>query len=355
MELDKFYHEHNFSGPHSATPSPSINNKASTSKSPWRPQPQSSYSSTSSRRHSQYNADPLSNLYPLAPASSAPHTYQTPQPPRYQTPASASTGSRVNTPNQNLTSPGPESPSPSPVLTPQHADSQATVPKQFQCPQCPLSFRRNHDLKRHVKIHLPVRPYTCELCNKAFNRKDALRRHVISKACKMGPSKQSSQQPQQFNSRAPISTYEQPLYSEPSSSSPAIQNAPYPSVTSPNQTSAFQTSQHLSEEFESLFMDPAFDHFPGVDTAGTSNLDPAVTASGPDWTMYESTMTDAPSASQDQGQWESEESGKATGGGEANASHQQYWGSPWIWMKTLNVSRRRQKRIFITKWYFHLD
>lgn len=60
------------------------------------------------------------------------------------------------------------------------------ITKQFQCSQCPLSFRRNHDLKRHVKIHLPVRPYTCEQCSKAFNRKDALRRHIISKACKMG-------------------------------------------------------------------------------------------------------------------------------------------------------------------------
>lgn len=335
MELDKFYHEHDFSGPHSANSSSSINNKAaSTSKSSWRPQPQSNNytSSTLSRRHSQYNADTPSNLYPLAPASSTPHTCHTPQPPRYQTPASASTGSRVQARNPNLvTSPDSESRSPSPALTPQHTDSPASVPKQFQCPQCPLSFRRNHDLKRHVKIHLPVRPYTCELCNKAFNRKDALRRHVISKACKMGPSKQSSQQPQQFNSRSLISSYEQPLYGEASSASSAIQHAPYPAATSANQTSAFQTSQHLSEGFESLFMDPAFSHFQGVDAAGTSNLDPTVAAPGPDWTMYESNMTEAPSVPEDQGQWESEGISKATGGvGEANASHQQYWGSPWI-------------------------
>lgn len=75
------------------------------------------------------------------------------------------------------------------LTTPSAASFTSTpigITKQFQCSQCPLSFRRNHDLKRHVKIHLPVRPYTCEQCSKAFNRKDALRRHIISKACKMG-------------------------------------------------------------------------------------------------------------------------------------------------------------------------
>ena len=71
------------------------------------------------------------------------------------------------------------------TTTPFGATTPSGISKQFQCSQCPLSFRRNHDLKRHVKIHLPVRPYTCEQCSKAFNRKDALRRHVISKACKM--------------------------------------------------------------------------------------------------------------------------------------------------------------------------
>lgn len=57
--------------------------------------------------------------------------------------------------------------------------------KHFHCSQCPLSFRRNHDLKRHLKIHLPVRPYSCTHCLKSFNRKDALRRHGMSNACKM--------------------------------------------------------------------------------------------------------------------------------------------------------------------------
>lgn len=71
-------------------------------------------------------------------------------------------------------------------------NSKLTDDKIFQCTQCFLAFRRNHDLKRHVKIHLPVRPYVCELCSKGFNRKDALRRHVTSNACKM--SKTSNNQ-----------------------------------------------------------------------------------------------------------------------------------------------------------------
>lgn len=40
---------------------------------------------------------------------------------------------------------------------------------------------RNHDLKRHQKIHLAVRPFSCTNCGKDFTRKDALRRHLTVK------------------------------------------------------------------------------------------------------------------------------------------------------------------------------
>ncbi|KAL7412871.1 hypothetical protein BDY24DRAFT_334366, partial [Mrakia frigida] len=51
----------------------------------------------------------------------------------------------------------------------------------FKCLDCPQSFSRNHDLKRHQKIHLAIKPYTCTNCTKAFTRKDALRRHLTVK------------------------------------------------------------------------------------------------------------------------------------------------------------------------------
>ncbi|CAG8494778.1 4674_t:CDS:2 [Ambispora gerdemannii] len=33
--------------------------------------------------------------------------------------------------------------------------------RPFKCDQCPQSFNRNHDLKRHKRIHLAVKPYPC--------------------------------------------------------------------------------------------------------------------------------------------------------------------------------------------------
>jgi len=51
--------------------------------------------------------------------------------------------------------------------------------RPFKCDQCPQSFNRNHDLKRHKKIHLAVKPFPCHHCDKSFSRKDAL---------KVGPS-----------------------------------------------------------------------------------------------------------------------------------------------------------------------
>jgi hypothetical protein len=65
---------------------------------------------------------------------------------------------------------------------------QPTSPKQtdkkFPCSMCPSSFSRNHDLKRHMRIHLGIRPYKCHYCPKAFTRMDALHRHTTVGGCK---------------------------------------------------------------------------------------------------------------------------------------------------------------------------
>lgn len=50
-----------------------------------------------------------------------------------------------------------------------------THDRPFKCDQCPQSFNRNHDLKRHKRIHLAVKPYPCNHCDKSFSRKDALK------------------------------------------------------------------------------------------------------------------------------------------------------------------------------------
>ena len=47
--------------------------------------------------------------------------------------------------------------------------------RPFKCDQCPQSFNRNHDLKRHKRIHLAVKPFPCTFCDKSFSRKDALK------------------------------------------------------------------------------------------------------------------------------------------------------------------------------------
>ncbi|EGY19757.1 specific RNA polymerase II transcription factor [Verticillium dahliae VdLs.17] len=55
--------------------------------------------------------------------------------------------------------------------------------RPFKCDQCPQSFNRNHDLKRHKRIHLAVKPFPCDHCDKSFSRKDALKRHRLVKGC----------------------------------------------------------------------------------------------------------------------------------------------------------------------------
>ncbi|KAF8813890.1 hypothetical protein BYT27DRAFT_7180665 [Phlegmacium glaucopus] len=48
--------------------------------------------------------------------------------------------------------------------------------RPFRCSACPASFARNHDLKRHLKLH-DKKAWRCEGCNKVFSRRDAIKRH----------------------------------------------------------------------------------------------------------------------------------------------------------------------------------
>ncbi|CAK7239571.1 MAG: hypothetical protein STHCBS139747_001002 [Sporothrix thermara] len=61
--------------------------------------------------------------------------------------------------------------------------SAVVLERPFKCDQCPQSFNRNHDLKRHKRIHLAVKPFPCNYCEKSFSRKDALKRHRLVKGC----------------------------------------------------------------------------------------------------------------------------------------------------------------------------
>ncbi|TGZ82466.1 hypothetical protein EX30DRAFT_347786 [Ascodesmis nigricans] len=63
--------------------------------------------------------------------------------------------------------------------------------RPFRCDQCSQSFSRNHDLKRHKKIHLAVKPHPCDNCDKSFSRKDALKRHRLVKGCAKAAERKS--------------------------------------------------------------------------------------------------------------------------------------------------------------------
>lgn len=48
--------------------------------------------------------------------------------------------------------------------------------RPYKCSQCPASFARSHDLKRHAKSHGQT-GFRCGGCKKIFSRRDAIKRH----------------------------------------------------------------------------------------------------------------------------------------------------------------------------------
>ncbi|KAF8444983.1 hypothetical protein L210DRAFT_3531661 [Boletus edulis BED1] len=59
------------------------------------------------------------------------------------------------------------------------------VHRSFRCVVCPASFARNHDLKRHAKLH-EKKAWQCAGCDKMFSRRDAIKRHKNSSAARGG-------------------------------------------------------------------------------------------------------------------------------------------------------------------------
>ncbi|KDQ22235.1 hypothetical protein PLEOSDRAFT_1079678 [Pleurotus ostreatus PC15] len=57
--------------------------------------------------------------------------------------------------------------------------------RPFRCSHCPASFVRNHDLKRHTKLH-DRKGWKCTGCGKLFSRRDAIKRHKNNTRSKDG-------------------------------------------------------------------------------------------------------------------------------------------------------------------------
>ncbi|KAI1457283.1 hypothetical protein F4805DRAFT_180891 [Annulohypoxylon moriforme] len=82
-------------------------------------------------------------------------------------------------------------------IYPGHSSQHQDRP--FKCDVCPQQFNRNHDLKRHKRIHLAIKPFPCTFCEKSFSRKDALKRHRLVKGCGNG-----KEEPIDGNDKSPL-------------------------------------------------------------------------------------------------------------------------------------------------------
>ncbi|XP_061561898.1 zinc finger protein 394-like isoform X3 [Phycodurus eques] len=54
-----------------------------------------------------------------------------------------------------------------------HADK-----KHWKCSQCEKAFKKNSDLKQHMRTHSGEKPFACSVCRQTFSQKGSLRKHT---------------------------------------------------------------------------------------------------------------------------------------------------------------------------------
>ncbi|KAF2745868.1 hypothetical protein M011DRAFT_459761 [Sporormia fimetaria CBS 119925] len=201
-------HPHHMINTHTPVSSSAPQQSPSHAQEPFRPPPTPTYYGSQTATTPQQPSFPYStgpSPTQQSPLSGGPHHRMSPvvsqgpgQSPHYQRPYGsylppAPVFSNVNNPNGQLALVGGVHPGMMQGFNSGHAASmghylghgppQAANDRPFKCDQCPQSFNRNHDLKRHKRIHLAVKPFPCGHCDKSFSRKDALKRHVLVKGC----------------------------------------------------------------------------------------------------------------------------------------------------------------------------
>ncbi|TAQ83581.1 hypothetical protein B7494_g8101 [Chlorociboria aeruginascens] len=158
------------------------------------------YAHQSPSQHSPSTSAPSSRISPVsAQSQSSSQSYQPRPYSGYNLPAMAGPiMSNVHSPGNQMSlvggmnMPYQTHQMPSPMYGHHPGQQHQQNDRPFKCDVCPQSFNRNHDLKRHKRIHLAVKPFPCGHCEKSFSRKDALKRHMLVKGCGKSPTTSAS-------------------------------------------------------------------------------------------------------------------------------------------------------------------
>ena len=61
-------------------------------------------------------------------------------------------------------------------------DEEPSLPQNFNCPHCLLTYCDSEELEQHVHLHIDELPFKCTLCHSTLGDRRTLDQHVISHA-----------------------------------------------------------------------------------------------------------------------------------------------------------------------------
>jgi len=100
----------------------------------------------------------------------------------------------------------------------QSPEEKNPKPKEFKCTVCNFVASNLQNLKRHLNVHLDIKPFTCSYCGTRYKQKADLKRHVSMKHTQTAPKFECEHCKKTFGRKSELNRHVSTLHKNPATS-----------------------------------------------------------------------------------------------------------------------------------------